>query len=242
MKFEELAQVALLGTERQNCSTSTALTPLGQLESQIDLAQRARALLSLAALCGLHEQVGRLPTTDRSPMPEPCPPETVTVCGDRAAVLLSRLLTCEFEVLLPEWLALAASARVVASRSFAACLIASQIREMSAIGSSGFVGDSKTYFAPSTCGSALRIATASGESCLVDGPVLESESRRRFRLRSTSDHSSSRISDFLAPVSMRSRIAAIAIGFALRACPRAMFFFPGFGGGACFAVSGLNFL
>lgn len=118
MKFEELAQVALLGTERQNCSTSTALTPLGQLESQIDLAQRARALLSLAALCGLHEQVGRLPTTDRSPMPEPCPPETVTVCGDRAAVLLSRLLTGEFEVLLHEWLALAASARVVASPEF----------------------------------------------------------------------------------------------------------------------------
>jgi hypothetical protein len=114
MKFAELTQVALLGTERQNISLPVATTALGHLESQMDVQQRERALLSLAALNGLHERIGSVPGRDPLSGPAPCPVEQQSRVNERAGSLLLRLLAGEFAELLPEWLALAAQANRLA--------------------------------------------------------------------------------------------------------------------------------
>ena len=114
MNLPELTQVALLGTERQGISIPAAATSLGRLQSQIDVNQRERALLSLAALSGLHERIGSLPARDQAPLPQPCPVEQRKRANERTGSLLLRLLAGEFAELLPEWLALAARADLLA--------------------------------------------------------------------------------------------------------------------------------
>jgi len=114
MKFADLTQVALLGTERQNVSGPATAGRLGQLQSQIDVNQRERALLSLAALSGMHERIGTLPARDHAPLPPPCPPEQQPRAGERAGSLLLRLLGGEFGELVPEWLELATPTKRIA--------------------------------------------------------------------------------------------------------------------------------
>src|SRR5260221_2018348 len=84
MKFDELTQVALLGTGRQSFPTPTTANALGKLQSEVDANQHERALLSLAALSGLHERVGSLPARDNAPVPQPCPAEQKNRASERA--------------------------------------------------------------------------------------------------------------------------------------------------------------
>jgi hypothetical protein len=114
MKSAELTQIALLGTERQGVSVPAPRTALGELESQVDVNQRERALLSLAALSGLHERIGILPARDNASLPQPCPTERQRPAGERAGSLLLRLLAGEFAELLPVWLTLAAREGLIA--------------------------------------------------------------------------------------------------------------------------------
>jgi hypothetical protein len=114
VNFPELTQIALLGTERQSISATAANTPLGQLQSKVDVNQREGALLSLAALSALHERIGRLPAQDKTPSPSPCPVEKQPRVSERAGSLLLRLLGGEHAEILPEWLKLAAQAAQLA--------------------------------------------------------------------------------------------------------------------------------
>ena len=50
MRFAELTQIALLGTDRQTIAATTGTTSLCQLESQVGGSPSERVLLSLAAL------------------------------------------------------------------------------------------------------------------------------------------------------------------------------------------------
>lgn len=114
MNFAELADLALLGTDRQGVPAPAAANALGRLQSRVDRHGRERALLSLAALTGLHERVGALPARDTAPVPAVCPAESLARANEQAASLLWRLLADEFAELLPEWLALAAQAKLLA--------------------------------------------------------------------------------------------------------------------------------
>ena len=114
MKFAELTQIALLGTERQAVAVPAVTTALGQLESQIDANQKERALLSLAALSGLHERVGSVAARDFAPLPPVCPAEQQPRASERAGSFLLRMLSGDFGELLPEWLDLAAKCRLLA--------------------------------------------------------------------------------------------------------------------------------
>jgi hypothetical protein len=114
MKFAELTQIALLGTERQAISVPALATALGQLESQIDTNQKERALLSLAVVSGLHERTGSLPARDDVSLPPVCPAEQQQRVSERAGSLLLRMLSGEFAELLPEWLVLATKGNLVA--------------------------------------------------------------------------------------------------------------------------------
>lgn len=110
VKFAELTQVALLGTERQAMSPATGDSELNRLLAQLDLNQRDEGLLSAAAICGLHEEIGQLPRNDLAPARQPCAPEELPRLSERAGSLLMRLLGGEFPELLPECLALCAQA------------------------------------------------------------------------------------------------------------------------------------
>ncbi len=110
MTFAELTQVALLGTERQAVPPAAGDSDLSRLLAQLDLNRREEALLSAAALSGLHEEIGQLPRRDLSPAPEPCAPEELPYMSERAGSLLMRLLGVDFPELLPECLALCAHA------------------------------------------------------------------------------------------------------------------------------------
>jgi hypothetical protein len=104
MKFSDLTALALLGTERQELPQEVAGTPAASLQAQLDMANRERALLSAAAIAGIHDCAGRLPPTDSGPMPEACPAESLPYSGARASGLLLRMLFGDFPAFLPEWL------------------------------------------------------------------------------------------------------------------------------------------
>ena len=110
MTFAELTQIALLGTERQAVPPSVGDSDLSRLLAQLDLNRREEALLSAAALSGLHEEIGQLPPRDTAPAPVPCGAEEWPCLSERAGSLLMRLLGGEFPELLPECLALCARA------------------------------------------------------------------------------------------------------------------------------------
>ena len=114
MNFEELTQVALIGTERQALRAFTESTPLADLLRTLNCEQKEQSLLSAAALTSTHQRAGRLPTRDQSPAPEPSPVETLPQVSFQARTALRRLLEGEHQKLLGEWLALAATAKVIA--------------------------------------------------------------------------------------------------------------------------------
>jgi hypothetical protein len=109
--FAELTQIALLGTERQAVPPSVGDSDLSRLLAQLDLNRREEALLSAAALSGLHEEIGQLPPRDTAPAPVPCGAEEWPCLSERAGSLLMRLLGGDFPELLPECLALCARTR-----------------------------------------------------------------------------------------------------------------------------------
>jgi hypothetical protein len=114
VKFSELTQLALLGTERQALAAAVGDSDVDRLLAQIDLNRREEALLSTAAVVGLHEEVGQLPARDQAPAPEPCATEEMLRMSERAGSLGLRLLGGDFPELLPEFLKLSARAAQIA--------------------------------------------------------------------------------------------------------------------------------
>jgi hypothetical protein len=114
MNFAEMTQAALLGTERQSLSVPKGNTAVERLQKQLEITRREEALLSAAALRGVHERIGMIPSRDSGPMPEPCGPEELARMNERAGSLLLRLLGGEYAVLLPECLDLAGKSKQLA--------------------------------------------------------------------------------------------------------------------------------
>lgn len=110
MTFNDLTQIALLGTERQTLASPLGQDPLARLQQRLDLAQREPFLLSAAALSSLYERAGRLPAQDTAAVPPPCAAESLARVNHRAGMLLLRLLGGEHGALLGEWLTLARQA------------------------------------------------------------------------------------------------------------------------------------
>ncbi len=114
MRFAELTQIALLGTDRQTIAATTGTTSLCQLESQVGGSPSERVLLSLAALHGLYERSGTQPMADNAPLPPASAGERQKRAGERTGSLLRRLLGGECSELIPEWLARAARSDLLA--------------------------------------------------------------------------------------------------------------------------------
>ena len=114
MSFTELTQFALLGTERQPLPQPNGTRYLDALQAQLDSKRPEDTLLSSAALLGLYERIGRLPSFDRAPAPERYGSEDPPRMSTHAGSLLLRLLRGEHAALLPEFLAIAARVNRVA--------------------------------------------------------------------------------------------------------------------------------
>jgi hypothetical protein len=106
--WQAIATVAVTGTERQPFSLPTTSGAIGELLSRIEPSSSEVSLLKVAAILGLHQQVGQLPATANVTPPEPCDLEDLPRCSDRAAHHLSLMLSGEFESVLPEYLTLVA--------------------------------------------------------------------------------------------------------------------------------------
>jgi len=123
VKFSELTSLALLGTERQELPRAVTETTVGALQSQLDFALREKAFLSVSALAGGHERVGRLPSTDSSPGPAPSNVEIQQCVSAASSAFLLRMLAGEYAMLLSEWLNLAAQAQRLAPPEFLPALL-----------------------------------------------------------------------------------------------------------------------
>ena len=106
MAWQELVTCALLGTERQTPQLAAGENALRELLTQLDVADREGALLRAAGTIALWRQAGQKLTSDPQPLPAPCPPDMMPVCGPRAREHLTLMLQGHYPELLPEWLAL----------------------------------------------------------------------------------------------------------------------------------------
>jgi len=114
MKADELVQLALLGTERQEPAAATPGSALGDLIGQLDRCERERFVLSAAALTFQHERAGSLALRDARPLPQQCGAEKQPRANHRAGSHLLLLLSGEHDELLSEWLRLAAATHQLA--------------------------------------------------------------------------------------------------------------------------------
>ncbi|MFQ5419335.1 MAG: DUF5691 domain-containing protein [Anaerolineae bacterium] len=108
--WQSLVKTALLGTQRAQLPHVTAVSPLTELLAQLDQSDPEAALLNMAAILDLHEQVGQVPAQinmhtevqaqdDEKPEPPPY-----------IARRLNGLLEGRHSTLLPEFLQLLAAA------------------------------------------------------------------------------------------------------------------------------------
>ncbi|EEF62184.1 DUF5691 domain-containing protein [Pedosphaera parvula] len=104
---QQLAQVALLGTERQG-NLPKAEQPLQAILSRLEKQPAEAQLLGTAGLLFLHQRVGRVPGIEKITAVEPAAEETLPGCSARAAAFLKEMLGGRFGEVLPEWLAASA--------------------------------------------------------------------------------------------------------------------------------------
>jgi Family of unknown function (DUF5691) len=103
--IQQLAQVALLGTERQQGNLPKAEEPLQELISRLQKQSAEAQVLGAAGLMFLHQRVGRVPAVEKIKISEPAAEETLPGCSARAAVFLKEMLGGRFSDVLLEWLA-----------------------------------------------------------------------------------------------------------------------------------------
>ncbi|HRI16815.1 MAG TPA: DUF5691 domain-containing protein, partial [Verrucomicrobiota bacterium] len=106
MKLSDLAQTAMLGTERQTLPNVTGSSALVRLLGQLNASERENSLLAAAALCALHEGAGALPPRDPAAPEAECAPESQSCIPVSAVALVRRLLEGEYPGLFPECLVL----------------------------------------------------------------------------------------------------------------------------------------
>ena len=102
--WQDITTAALLGTERQPFTPPAAPGELGALLARLPADSEA-ALLGAAAASSLARRAGTLPPVSDAPLPSPCPPETLPVCGPRVAQGVALVLGGRHREALPEMLA-----------------------------------------------------------------------------------------------------------------------------------------
>ena len=107
--WTNIVTTAVIGTERQPFTPAATAQALNALLAQLDQADREGALLHAAALAGLHERAGRLPSKHNDVLPEAAAIETLPRCSARVAARLRLFLQGEHADLLTEFLTVLAT-------------------------------------------------------------------------------------------------------------------------------------
>ena len=110
--WHDIVKLASLGLDRQSLLLPKTESNVSKLLGQLDTADSERSLLSAAAILGLHQQAGHVPTVKAGDRIAPCVPDPFPFCSPRAAQHLQQMLAGEsanefanaFAKVLPEWL------------------------------------------------------------------------------------------------------------------------------------------
>jgi Family of unknown function (DUF5691) len=107
----QLAQWALLGTERQPANLSADDPLLKEFFTQLGTQPAESQLLGAAGAAFLYQRAGRVPGVDVIATPEPASAETLLQCSARAGGFLREMVGGKYSEVLPEWLAACAASR-----------------------------------------------------------------------------------------------------------------------------------
>lgn len=107
--FKEIANSALVGTERKPFSPLVAEGKLGEALAKINPADPQKALLTAAGILVLYNTAGKLPPTDNSALPLPCDLDDLPVIRPTSEQHLLSMLSGKNPELLLEWLEAAAN-------------------------------------------------------------------------------------------------------------------------------------
>lgn len=105
MLWPDILTTALLGTDRQQLTSTTAASSdeLNKLLAQLNPQERESQLLSAAALHTIYQQAGQRPEKSSIEIPIPAEPDSQSVCSPLAAQHLATILN-NYPTLLLEWL------------------------------------------------------------------------------------------------------------------------------------------
>ncbi len=107
--WQEATACALVGVGRKPLVIPVSDGPLGGALRRLEGWDPAVKLLGASALMTLYGRIGRKPTTDADPLPEPCPADDLPDCGPEPAARLRRMLDGDHADLISEWLGLLAA-------------------------------------------------------------------------------------------------------------------------------------
>lgn len=109
--WQDLVATALLGTERQPPIFVPQVGALQAALTQLDVNDRERAVLSVAAIVNTYQRCGAQPPIDSLPPLDVCPLDETPRCSTRAGRHLSQMVSGEYTSVLPEWLQAVAAAQ-----------------------------------------------------------------------------------------------------------------------------------
>ncbi|MBE9042336.1 hypothetical protein IQ235_16305 [Oscillatoriales cyanobacterium LEGE 11467] len=109
--WHDIVKMASIGLDRQSLVLPETEGTADRLLSQLDTADPERSLLGAAAILGLQQQAGRVPTVEKGDRLSLSPPDRLPFCSPCAAQHLQRMLAGEFSAVLPQWLEAIAKAK-----------------------------------------------------------------------------------------------------------------------------------
>lgn len=109
-QWHALLGVAILGADRDANFHVTTDGPAGSLLAQAVSADPAQTMLSQAAILSIHGRAGRRLSIEPGSEPALAPADDSPACSANAGRQLSEILFGDFQILLPEWCALAEAA------------------------------------------------------------------------------------------------------------------------------------
>ncbi len=113
--WQELVKTAVVGTQRQQLKIVPQDNQLGEVLSLLDSNDKEGSLLSAAGAIAVYQKAGKLITIDNKQVLKTCELDDLPCCNQVSEQHLGMILNGEYNVILPEWLKVAASAKKIVS-------------------------------------------------------------------------------------------------------------------------------
>jgi Family of unknown function (DUF5691) len=102
--FKEIANTALVGTERKKFSPSALDGELGATFTKLDSSNPEKVLQQAAGILAVYNLAGKLPPSTAGALPEPCDLDDLPLISLKSSWHLDRLMIGKNQDLLEEWL------------------------------------------------------------------------------------------------------------------------------------------